>query len=81
LLVAFVAHGLEEVIVCLDEDAQVDAEKVYRKLQRRVPKVRVLKLDHGDPFDRRDELAALIQTATTPSVADQVANRIRRKRS
>lgn len=79
LLAALVPHGLREVLVCLDADAAVAAEAVYDRLVRRVPSVRILPLDWGDPHDRRADLPALRAQATTPSTRQRVQNRLRRK--
>lgn len=78
LLTALVAHGLEEVIVSLDAEAGKDAERVYHRLTRRIPSVVILSLDHGDPDERRDDLADLIDQARPPTVADQVRNRLKK---
>lgn len=78
LLEALVPFGLQEIVVSLDPDAAADAEKVYYALDGRVPKVTILRLDHGDPHDRRGELAGLLNTRRPVGILDQVSSRLKR---
>lgn len=80
LLAALVPHGLQEVVVALDADAHADADVVYGRLVGRIPKVRALYLDRGDPWDRRADLPALLRTAARPSLADRVRHRVAGRR-
>ena len=61
LLAALVPFGLNEVVVALDSDAVEAAEGIYASLLNRIPKVSILYLDHGDPWDRRFELEELME--------------------
>lgn len=54
--------GTEEVVVSLDPDAGVKAQQIYTRLLGRIPKVSVLTLPSGDPWDNRDRLHALLRT-------------------
>jgi hypothetical protein len=77
LLAALVPRGLQEACVALDADAHADADVVYERLVGRLPRVRVLYLDHGDPDTRRADLPALLRSAATPSLRDRVRHRVR----
>ncbi len=79
LLVALVPFGLQEVVVCLDSDAGADAEVTYAALVNRVPKVSILYLDHGDPWDRREELDGLMEGRGEPRVLSSVQHRLARR--
>jgi hypothetical protein len=65
LIELLVEKGTKELVVSLDADVGRQAERIFRALQSRVPKVTMLLLDHGDPYDRRAELPALMAERTT----------------
>jgi len=77
LLAALVPYGLQELVIAFDADAGKAIDKMYAVLSDRVPKVTVLPLDHGDPDDRRDELAELLAKRGVRSFADRVRSRFR----
>ena len=73
---AMIAHlvqfGLEEVIVALDADAGMYSERIYDQLACRVPICSILYFTHGDPDERRDDLAELLESRTVPSLLSRV---------
>ena len=86
LIDLLVDQGLQELVIALDDEAGVNANKVYTRLLGRVPKLSVLFLDHGDPFDRREDLRDLLRTRRQPSALDRInlkpgSSRGRRKRT
>lgn len=78
LLQALCEHGTEEFVISLDSDAGLAGEAMYQKLLGRVPKVTVLKLDHGDPDDRREELDDLMEERKPMTTTDRVRGRLKR---
>lgn len=79
LIAALVPHGLEEVVVVLDDDALKAADRVHAKLVGKVPKVTCLYLDHGDPDERKDELPELLKERRHPTTKDRVRARLARQ--
>lgn len=75
LLDALVDHGLEEVVIALDDEAARQANAIHKRLLGRIPHVTVLYLDHGDPFDRRADLKKLLRQRRQPTVLDRVKGR------
>lgn len=71
------ASGTEEIIVSLDSDAVSYAHAVYTRLLGRVPKVTMLVLRDGDPFDNRDKIDELAASRGVPSAVDLVSSRYR----
>jgi hypothetical protein len=79
LLAALIPFGLKEVVVALDSDAVESAEAIYAALLNRIPKVSILYLDHGDPWDRRFELEELMEGRSEPRAANSVKYRLARR--
>ena len=77
LLEALAEHGTEEFVVALDANTGRDADEIYSSLLGRVPQVTMLTLDHGDPHDRKKELAKLLEGRGTPSLRERVRGRIK----
>lgn len=75
LIEQLVAHGLEEIVISLDDEAGKQAINIWRRLTGRVPNVSILFLEHGDPWDRRDSLARLSRERRQPTSIDLVVNR------
>lgn len=77
LIDKLVESGTKEIIVSLDSDAVSYAHTVYTGLLGRVPKVTMLVLRDGDPFDNRDKIHELAETRGAPSAVDLVSSRYR----
>lgn len=77
LIDKLVVAGTQEIVVSLDSDAGKFAQAIYEKLLGRVPKVSMLVLPDGDPFDHRHELRELARHTAAPSSVDLVMGRYR----
>lgn len=80
LIRGLVAQGLEEVVVSFDPDAGKATDGMMAALQGVVPVVTALKLDHGDPWDRRADLRELLANRGALSLRERVAGRIIRSK-
>lgn len=69
--------GTREIVVSLDPDAGVKAHQIYTKLLGRVPKVTVLTLPSGDPWDNRERLNDLLRTRGVMDASAMVRARYR----
>lgn len=78
LVGALVAHGLRELVVSLDADAE--AWKIYTSMLGRVPSVTVLPLEYGDPDDRKADLPDLMEERRALSVRDRVVQKLRHEK-
>jgi hypothetical protein len=81
---AMIAHlvqfGLEEVIVALDSDAGMYAERIFDQLSCRVPACSIIYFDWGDPNERRADLPRFLEARTVPSLLSRVNSRLTSKR-
>jgi hypothetical protein len=73
LIEVLAENGTEEFVVSLDKDAGRRAEGIFRTLHGRVPKVSMLSLKEGDPYDNRAQLPTLMAGRTrTLGIKDRV---------
>ncbi len=77
LLRDLVPHGLREVVVALDPDAKRFALRILARLTGHVPKVSMLTLEGGDPFDLRDRFDQLLRDRGAPESSTAVLSRYR----
>lgn len=75
MIEGMVKQGLEEVVIGLDPDAATKIDFLRNALADRVPEVTVLKLGHGDPWDRRADLPELLADRGEMSLAERVRGR------
>lgn len=77
LIDRLVAEGTRHIVISLDADAGKHAQVIRARLIGRVPKLTLLMLADGDPFDHRADIADLARDTTDPSSAMLVLSRYR----
>ena len=80
LLEGMAASGTKEFVLVQDADAGKKTDALYRRMVGRLPKVTVLSLEWGDPHDRRNEMATLLEQRGEPGFSERVAARFRRSK-
>jgi hypothetical protein len=76
LISELVTQGLEELVVAYDPDAGKAIDSLMASLEGVVPIVTSLKIDRGDPWDRRADLPELLKNRGVPSMQDRVRGRL-----
>lgn len=75
LIVQLVEHGLRELVLMLDPGTGRDMDHVRATLSDVVPEITMLRLDHGDPADRKADLPLLMASRRVPSLVDRIQSR------